>query len=524
MTDVIIIGGGLNGLVAATVLAKKKFSVLLLERHDQVGGAAVTHTTAGGLKSPTLSHALGPISADVMRTLRLDREGIEFLTPDPVLTTFGMRDEVITFHRDHVLTAASIERVSSADAAAWQSFVHTMQRLALVIAELNRHQAPSVDAPASADLWRLLKVGRRARALGSRELARLGRYVPMPVADLVGEWFESDLVQAAVAARAVFGHHLGPWSAGSGAVLLQRMAEDPMPVGGGVTTRGGPGAFTAALAAMASAHGVTIRTDARVVRILTRGHAAVGVALESGEEMSAHAVISAIDPKQLFLSLVDPGELPPTFRQRVQQIRARGVTAKINLSLSGEPVFPALLGDTVPLRGRLLIAPSVDYLERAHDAAKYGGMSQSPWLELSLPSTNDDSLAHAGQHVLSMYVHQVPCDRAIERADVLARALAVLAPHAPTLESQIVEQEVLTPTDLEDRWGYSGGHIFHGEQTLDQWWASRPLLGWADRYGSPIAGLFLAGAGSHPGGGLTGQPGLNAARVISAALHRRRRS
>jgi phytoene dehydrogenase-like protein len=521
MTDVIIIGGGLNGLVAANVLARRKFSVLLLERQEQVGGAAVTHTTASGLRSAQLSHAFGPISADVSRALQLDRSQIEFITPDPVLTTLGSQGQAVTFHRDHILTSASIGRVSPADAAAWQPFCRTMQRLALVLAEVNRYPAPSIDTPDSADLWRLLKVGRHARSLGSRELARIGRYVPMAVADLVSEWFEHDLVQAAIAARGIFGHHAGPWSAGTGALLLQRMAEDPMPVGGGVTVKGGPGAFTAMLASMAATAGVTMRTGVRVARILTRGNAAVGVALDTGEEIAAHAVVGAIDPKQMFLSLVDAGDLPPVFRQRIQQIRARGVTAKINLSLNGVPVFPALDGDDLLLRGRLLIAPSVDYLERAYDAVKYGGMSAEPWLELSLPSANDNTLAPAGQHCLSIYMHDVPNDPSITHDQVLARALAVLAPHAPELVSQITEQEVLTPADLERQWGYTGGHIFNGEGSLDQWWVSRPLLGWAHHHGSPIDGLFLAGAGSHPGGGLTGQAGLNAARVIAARLGKR---
>jgi phytoene dehydrogenase-like protein len=523
MTDVIVIGGGLNGLIAATVLAKRKFSVVLLERQEEPGGAAVTTARAGGINMPTLSHALGPISVDVVRTLRLDRAGLEFITPDPVLTTFGTENTVVTFHRDHVLTAGSIERVAPADAAAWQSFVQTMQRLAAVLTDINRHPAPSIDDPSSADVWRLLKLGRRTRSLGRRDLSRLGRYTPMAVADLVAEWFEHDLVQAAVAARAVFGHHTGPWSAGSGALLLQRMAEDPMPVGGGVTVKGGPGAVTAALATMATGAGVTIRTGARVAHVITRGNAAVGVALESGEELPAHAVVGAIDPKQMFLSLLAAEDLPPTFRQRVQQIRARGVTAKVNLVLRGTPVFPALEGDDLPLRGRLLFAPSVDYLERAHDAAKYGRVSEAPWLEVCLPSVNDDTLAPAGQHLLSMYVHHVPNDPTISGDEVLKRALGVLAPHAPGLEQQIVDADVLTPADLERRWGYSGGHIFHGEGALDQWWVSRPLLGWAHHYGSPVSGLYLASAGSHPGGGLTGQAGLNAARVISRALGRRRR-
>lgn len=522
MTDVIIIGGGVNGLVAANVLARRKFSVLMLERHGQVGGAAVTTASASGYRTPTLSHALGPISADVVRTLRLDRAGVEFIMPDPALTTFGPSGAAVTFHRDHILTAASIARVSEADAGRWQAFVQTLQRLAMVLTDINRHPAPNIDAPDAADLWRLLTMGRRARALGRRDLARLGRYVPMCVADLVAEWFEHDLVQAAVAARAIVGHHLGPWSAGTGALLLQRMAEDVMPVGGGVTTRGGPGALSDALASLATGAGVNIRTGAQVERILVRDGAAAGVVLTSGEEIPAHTVVAAIDPRQVFLSLIDAGELPPTFRQRVQQIRGRGVTAKINLTLNGTPQFTALHGDELPLRGRLLVAPSIDYLERAHDAAKYGELPEAPWIEISLPSINDDTLAPGGHHVLSMYVHEVPNDAALDHDTVFARAMAALTPHAPNIESLVVDQDVLTPTDLAARWGYVGGHIFHGESALDQWWVSRPQLGWAHSYASPISGLFLASAGTHPGGGLTGQSGLNAARVIARALGRRR--
>ncbi len=521
MTDVIIIGGGLNGLVAAITLARRKYSVLLLERHDQVGGAAVTRTSAAGFKHATLSHALGPLSADVVRALRLDREKIEFIRPEPVLTTLAAGGPHVTFHRDHVLTAASINRVSAHDAGRWQAFVGTMQRLAGVIAEVNRHPAPSIDSPGSGDVWRLLQVGRRARALGRADLAKLGRYVPIAVADLVSEWFEHDLVQAAIAARAIFGHPVGPWSAGSGALLLQRMAEDPLPVGGGVTVKGGPGALTHTLAEIARRAGVEIRTNARVTRVLTHGQTATGVSLESGEEIRAHAVVAAIPPRHLFETLVDPAALPVTFRRRVRQIRSRGVTAKINLSLSARPEFAGLDGDEAALRGRLLIAPSIDALERAHDAVKYGDASPLPWLEISVPSANDEGLAPAGQHVMSIYAHHAPAGIP---ADVISqRVWSVLREYSPALESQVVEQEVITADDLNSLWGLTGGHIFHGEGALDQWWVSRPLLGWAHHYAAPIGGLFLAGAGSHPGGGLTGQTGLNAARAISVALGRRRR-
>lgn len=526
MNDVIVIGGGINGLVAATALARQKLAVLVVDQRDVVGGGASTTTTARGFKSPTLSHSLGPISADVVRTLRLHRAKLEFLTPDPVLTTLGASGETITFHRDHVLTAASINRVSPHDAGTWQLFVQTLQRLGAVMAGVNRHAPPSVEAPTTTELWHLLGLGRRARALGRRDLTRLARYAPIAVADLVSEWFDHDLVQGALAARGVFGHLLGPWSAGTGALLLHRMAEDPMPVGGGVTMRGGPGALAQALATLAEAAGARIRTGARVARVLTQGGAATGVVLSTGEEIGAHAVVAAIDPRHLCLNLIDPADLPPTFLQRMRQVRGRGVTAKVNLSLSAAPVVTALHGDDVPLKGRMLVAPSVDYIEHAFDAAKYGDCSPRPWLEVALPTMNDSTLAPEGQHVLSAYVHYAPRtlrdgDWSAQRGPLYRTVIDTLAQHAPALESQVIEREVITPEDLETQWGFAGGHIFHGEETLDQWWVSRPLMGTA-QYQTPIGRLFLASAGTHPGGGLTGQSGLNAARTISRSLKRRR--
>jgi phytoene dehydrogenase-like protein len=513
MIDVIVIGGGINGLVAAAALARQKLGVLVLDQRDVVGGGAL------------LSHSLGPLSADVVRALRLDRAKLEFITPDPVLTTLG-DSATVTFHRDHVLTAGSINRVSAKDAAAWQPFVQTMQRLGAVMASVNRNAPPSIEAPSTVELWQLLGLGRRARALGRLDLTRLARYAPIAVADLVGEWFEHDLIQGALAARAVLGHLAGPWSAGTGAMLLQRIAEDPMPVGGGVTVRGGPGALAQALVAMAEGAGARVRTQARVSRVLTHGGVTTGVVLDTGEEIGAHAVVAAVDPRHLCLNLLDPGDLPPTFLQRMRQVRGRGVTAKLNLSLSATPVFTSLHGDDVPLRGRMLIAPSVDYIERAFDAAKYGGCSPRPWLEVALPSMNDPTLAPQGQHVLSAYVHYAPrtlrdSDWASQRDTLYRTVMDTLARHAPNLESLVLDRELITPEDLEKEWGFAGGHIFHGEQALDQWWVSRPILG-TSQYRTPVEHLYLASAGTHPGGGLTGQSGLNAARVISAALKRRR--
>lgn len=527
MIDVVIIGGGINGLVAATALARDKRSVLVLDRRETIGGAAVTATSSNGFRTPTLSHSLGPLSADVVRSLQLDgsRSKLKFLLPDPVLTTLGRSGEVISFHRDGVLTATSINQVSARDAGAWQTFTSTMQRLAAVMVKVNEHAPPSIDSPSSTDLWHLLGLGRKARSLGRHDLARLARYAPIAVADLAAEWFESDLVQAAIAARGVFGHHLGPWSAGTGALLMHRIAEDPIPVGGGITMVGGPGALSDTLLGLAEAAGAQVRTQARVVQVMTRGGVATGVVLDTGEEIAAHAVVGAIDPKHLCLDLIDPADLAPTFLQRMRQVRGRGVTAKVNLSLLAKPAFTALQGDDHLLNGRILIAPDIDYIEHAFDAAKYGFRSPHPWLEVATPTIGDPSLAPEGQHILSVYVHYAPRILSdgtwAEQRDALYRSVIdTLTSQAPGIAGLVIEREVITPEDLETQWGFSGGHIFHGEETLDQWWVSRPALG-SSQYEGPINHLYFASAGTHPGGGLTGQSGLNAARVISRALKRR---
>jgi phytoene dehydrogenase-like protein len=268
--------------------------------------------------------------------------------------------------------------------------------------------------------------------------------------------------------------------------------------------------------------GVRIRTGTRVVRVATSDGRASGVVLDDGSELGARAVMAAIGPKQTFLQLCDASELPPSFLDRIRHYRTRGVTAKINLALATSPVFTALQEDKVPLRGRVLIAPEIDYIERAFDAAKYGGLSPHPWLELSIPSALDSSLAPDGSHVMSIYVHYAPRQLRHgtwnERRDVLFESVIdLLDGFAPGIRQAVVAREVLTPEDLEHRWGLDGGHIFHGEPTLDQSWIARPLLGWS-QYRTPIEGLFLGGAGAHPGGGLTGLPGLLAAQTVARYL------
>jgi phytoene dehydrogenase-like protein len=525
MRDVIVIGAGVNGLVAGALLAKARLSTLILDRQPVAGGAAATSELAPGFRAPTLSHALGPIHPAVIKALRLDRAGLTFVTPEPTLTSFGEHGDTIVFHRDAVLTAASIDRISSADAARWVEFVRTTERIAAVIGVTHKQPPPPLDQTVARNWWQLLSFVRQARGLGRRDQMRLARWLPMPIADLASEWFENDLLQAALSAHAVFGTLAGPRSGGTAARLLQRIAEDPQPVGSGATTIGGPGALAHALASIAEQAGATIRTGVRVAHILTADGRAAGVVLEDGEEIHAETIVSSVDPRQTFLSLLDSSELPPAFVERMRHFRARGVMAKLNLALSAAPVFPALAGDELPLRGRLLVAPGVDYLERAHDAAKYGAVSKLPWLEISVPTMSDSSLAPAGQHVMSVYVHFVP--RRLERGsrdtmeDIVYRAaMRALAPHAPGLDGLVLASQVITPEALETTWGLSGGQIFHGDPSLDQTWVARPLLGWG-RYATPIDGLYLAGAGAHPGGGLTGLPGWLAAQVVRDDLRKK---
>jgi len=475
---------------------------------------------------PSLSHSLGPLSRDVVRALGLYRAHLEFLTPDPSLTALGDSGRRIIFHRDPVLTAGSIHDVSPKDAARWAEFVQTSQKIAAILTGINHQKPPAIDGKFSREWWPLVGTGRQARALGPRHLARLTRWLPMPVADLAEEWFETELLQGALAARAVFGNFAGPRSAGTGAMLLQRLADDPAPVGSGVTVRGGPGALAAALGEVARHAGAEIRTNAAVSHIAVADRRASGVVLQNGDTISARAVVSTLDLKRTMLGLVDREELPQMFTDRVRNFRARGVTAKINLSLSAAPVVAGLEGDPLPLRGRLLIAPDVNYIEHAFDHAKYGEISARPWLEISVPTMIDSSLAPEGQHVMSIYAHFAPRHLrngtwTEHRGALFKIVMAVLEQYIPRLDSLVLAREILTPEDLEQRLGASGGHIFHGEPTLDQTWMARPLLGWSD-YRTPVKGLFLAGATAHPGGGLTGQPGLLGARAALEALKSRR--
>ena len=396
MNPAIVIGGGLNGLVAAAALAKRKVPSIVIERRPSVGGAAITSALHPGFRVPRLSHSVGPLHPDVVRGLRLDHvPNLEFMTPDPSLTTLGLNGEAMAFHPDPVLTAAAIDRVSAKDAGRWREFLKTTGRITRVVADLSRHAPPSTEGASLGEKLWLLRTGRRARKLGRRDLARAVRWMAMPMTDILDEWFESDLLKAALAARALFGHLAGPFSPGTGAIWLQRLAEDPAPVGSGGWVRGGPGALSDALAGLIETAGGQLRVGTSVSRVIVRNGGVAGVALDNGEELEGRLAVSALDPRQTFLRLLDPDDLAPSVIERFRRYRVRGVTAKINLALSGLPEFVASSGDPLTLRGRLLIAPGIEYLERAFDAAST--VSPEP-LELLSPPKHSSS--RRGQHVI----------------------------------------------------------------------------------------------------------------------------
>jgi len=487
--DVVIIGGGHNGLVAACYLAKGGLKTLVLERRDVVGGGA------------ELDHATGPFSPQIITDLNLR---VELITPKVRVLALSDDGRSLCIYNDDVgATVKEIEKFSAKDAKSYPEFVESFARIGRVLAPLLSMTPPSIDQPSKADVWQLGKVGLSFRKLGKKDEYRLLRWGPMAVADLVAEWFETELLRATVAARGIHGAFAGPWSAGTSLGLLWQAAMDGSAIGSSTFVKGGMSALAQALGDAAKSAGAEIRTVAEVARIEDGK-----VVLRGGEEIEARAVVSNADPRTTFLKLVDPVELDPNFLLKMRNYRAPGAVAKINLILSGSLSFKGV-DDEAKLSGRIHIGPEIDYLERAFDASKYGEFSREPYLDIAIPSPD----------VMSIHAQFAPYKlkegdwntRREELADVVVDRISQ---YAPNLKDLIVARHVITPLDLEQTYGLSGGHIHHGEQTIDQFFTFRPLIGWA-QYRTPLKRLYLCGAGTHPGGGLTGLPGANAAREIA---------
>jgi phytoene dehydrogenase-like protein len=516
MHDVIVIGGGVNGLACAAYLARAGRRTLVLERQAVLGGGAQTVEIHPGFRVPLLAHVAGPLRADVVEDLQLRRHGLEFIASDVSVAALGGEARPLLIYEDARKTADALREWSPRDAEAWPRFVASLAALGRVIGTLYAATPAPIDEPSGRDLWSLLRTLRAFRSLARPDAYRLLRWGPMAVADLVAESFDHERLRAAVAADGIFGTRFGPWSAGSGLALLLRAGNEAVAPARSWFVQGGPGSIAQALERSLRSHGGEVRTAADVSRIVVRDETARGVVLADGTELTARAVVSAADPKHTFLRLCDPIDLAPEFLWRMRNYRAEGTLAKVNLALSALPAFAGV--DRAALAGRVRICPDIDYLERAFDHSKYGRFSTDPYIELTIPSLADPALAPQGAHVLSAYVQFAPfrlreTDWDRER-DALARvALDTIERYAPGLRGLIVAQQVITPLDLERTYGLTGGHIFHGELALDQLLTMRPLLGWG-QYRTPIRDLYLCGSGTHPGTGLTGGSGANAAREI----------
>jgi len=531
--DAVVIGGGHNGLITAAYLAKGGLRTLVLERRDRVGGAADTSELGPGIRVPTLAHTVGRLRPSVQRDLDLKRHGLSLMAPDVRVFAPSPDGSAVTLWDDVARTADGLRARSAVDAEGYPRFDRLVRSIGRFLDELGKSAPPDVRAPGIGDALTGLKLGRTFRGLGREDSRTILRVLPMAIADLVAEAFETDAVRAAVAWRGVRYCAVGPWSAGTAAVLLMDSAgNDGGAAGETVFARGGPGALAAALASAARAAGAEIRVGAEVTAITSKDGRVTGVALASGEEIGTTAVVSGIDPKRTLVGLVDPVALGPSLGWRAGNIRTPGVVAKVNFALKKLPVFPAAGEDASRLlRGRIVVAPGIDAMEHAFDASKYGAVSTSPILEATIPSLTDPLLvegAKAGTHVMSVIAQYAPYalregEWTAAAADAFGDAvIRTLEGVAPGIGKLVTHRHVLTPVDLERDFGLTGGHPLHAEPGLDQFYLWRPLLGHARYRIGGIEGLYLCGSGGHPGGGVTGGPGQNAAREILADAKKRR--
>jgi phytoene dehydrogenase-like protein len=517
--DAIIIGGGHNGLVTAAYLAKGGNKVLLLERRPILGGIAATEEIYPGFKFSTCVHLAGSFAPEIIGDLSLKRHGLELLPLQPLLFAPQRDARGLIIPSDPAKTADEIGRFSKNDAAAFTGFCALAKNLSSFLRAAYGVALPDHGSGENFNIADLVKLAWKFRRLGEKEMYEFLRILPMSISDLLNEWFETDLLKAAIAATGLLGSFVGPRQQGTAFLFLHHQLGAS---NGALRTvgfvRGGIGELPQTLTSAARQHGAEIRTDADVARITTRNGAATGVVLANGEEIGANKVISGADVKTTFLRLVEPTYLDPHFLLQVKNIRSRGTVAKVNLALETLPNFAgSQTGEE--LGGVIHIGPTLDYLERASDAAKYGRFSKEPFLEITIPSVADPSLAPAGKHVMSVWMQYAPYDLREgnwhDQGEHLGDAVVDLVEeYAPGFKSSILHRQVLTPLDLEQIFGVAGGHIYHAEMALDQILLMRPLPGWA-RYRTPIKNLYLCGSGTHPGGGITGLPGYYAAKAIS---------
>jgi phytoene dehydrogenase-like protein len=513
--DAIIIGGGHNGLVTAGYLAKAGKKVLVLERREVLGGCAPTEEIWPGYRVSTGAYLVSLLQERIIRDLELERFGYQVLPKDPAFFSVYPDGRHLFFWQDEKKTLAEVAKFSQRDADAFPKYEAWLERLAVVVESLLLVSPPEMPPRKPGDFVEYLKLLGRFRKLSAADIKGLVKIFTQSAADLLDTWFESPEIKVTLATDGVIGANGGPRSAGTAYILMHHCM-------GGVAgkrglwgfVKGGMGAVSEAIAASARSRGAEIRTNAPVERVLIRNNRAYGVVLENGDELHAGVIASNLDPKATFLKLVEPSYLDAEFRTSIEQFRVEGTSLKMNLALGDLPDFTAYPGTPGPQHGATMhICPSIDYVERAWDDAKYGRPSNNPLIEMTCPTVYDPALAPAGKHIMGIFLQYAPYTLRDASWDDLrepygTRVLDVISEYASNVPGIVEHRQVLSPLDLERRFGIAGGNIFHGEMSLDQMFFFRP------RYRTPVNGLWLCGSGAHPGGGVMGAPGHNCAREI----------
>lgn len=518
--DCIIVGGGHNGLVCAAYLAKAGRRVLVLERRHVLGGAAVTEELYPGFKYSVCSYVVSLLRPHIIRDLELPRHGLEIL---PLECSFSPALEGPGLVRwpDAERTRREIANFSRKDADLYPEFGKAMMHIARWVKPIIDMVPPDPAKFRLGDLRKLMFLGKRVRELPPERLALLTKMMTMSSADFLDEWFESDILKAPMAVSGIIGTFLGVRSPGTAYVLLHHyMGEIDGAFRAWGFSKGGTGQISLAIASAARAHGVEIKTEAAVHKVLIKNGVATGVVLDNGDEYHAKTVCSAVDPHRTFLGFVGAENLEDDFVKQIARYRLRGSSGKVNVALDRLPQFTCRPGDGLHMRGDLALAPDLDYLERAYDQAKYGEFSTHPFMNIVFPSLTDPTVAPPGKHVMSIFVQYAPYhlkegpEAWPDKREAFGDAvISTLEEFCPGLRDSILHRQVLTPWDMEQQIGLTEGNIFHGELGLEQLFFMRPAPGWA-RYKTPIKRLWMCGSGTHPGGGIMGAPGALAAQTM----------
>jgi len=520
--DAIVVGGGHNGLVCAAYLARAGRKVLVLERRERIGGAAVTEEVFPGFRFSVFSYVVSLLRPEIIRDLELPRHGLHILPLESTLTPLENRDYLIQWN-DHDQNRRELARHSLRDAEAYDEFGLMLHQMARAVKPLLAMAPPDPASLSLGELRAMKGLAGYFRDLGPKRFNRLAKLLTMSSADFLDEWFETEALKATKSASGIIGTLLGPRSPGTAYVLLHHyMGELDGVFRAWGFAKGGNGSVSSAIAGAARAAGAEIRCDAPVRSVSISYGRARGVVLENGEEIRAKLVVSGADPRRTFLDLVGDKHLPAPFVESIRRFRFRGSSAKVNLALGELPDFTCLPGRGPHLRGAISISPSVAYLERAYDQAKYGEPSREPYMDIVIPSLLDPGMAPPGKHVMSIFVQYAPYHVNGGWTDARREALGdavvdTLSRYAPNLKGAILHRQVVTPADIERIVGLTEGNIFQGELSLQQMFFLRPVPAWA-KYRTPVSGLYQCGAGTHPGGGVMGASGRNAALQILGRL------